>query len=216
MNSHNENQQISKILLAIGFGWVLSTIWLVAAAGWESLTFLSLIVTTAGFPLAMLIIWLLSRERIWKAFTGILNQKNLMTWILVGILYPLVTLLWISFEVMGFTPQEDFSWVTHPALLVYNLTAVLVISAMVHLTDEKARFSKQLVKIFPCGNGRLIPSLIWWLCHLPFIFVNGTAINRLDFPNFWLSLYLLTVLTVSFFISWGNDKERRDISSTAF
>ncbi|MBG0785736.1 MAG: hypothetical protein H0S79_11590 [Anaerolineaceae bacterium] len=198
-----------RTLLVISLGWLVAIIGWVAAGQWETFTLQNAVVSLGGFPLALFAVALFPKNG------PASNPKSLLTWLFLAFLYPLVTLLWLCFEVFNVAPMEDFSWLTHPALLVFNLFAVLFSGPLFKRLSETLSLSKQLRKAFTCGNGSVIPALLWWLWHLPFIFVNGAALTHMNYPPLWQTLYLLTVLAVSFFLTWGKNKERREVTSTA-
>lgn len=208
-------QRTSRMLITISLGLILAIIWGVAAGQWESLNFENLVITLGGFPLALLAIVSLPRQKVSQTNPQHGNKKSLLTWLFLAFLYPLVVLLWLCFEVFSITPIENFSWLTHTFLLVFNLFAALFFGPLINQLSEDWHLANQLRENFIFENGRLIPALLWWLWQLPFIFVNGAVLNQIQFPLFWLALYLLTVLVISFFLTWVKSKERREVSSTA-
>lgn len=212
----SNRKQTRRTLFVISLGWVIATIIWVAAGQWKSFTLQNMTVSLGGFPLALLAVVLLPRPNSSPANPRHGNPESLLTWLFLAFLYPLVTLLWLWFEVFSVAPMEDFSWLTHPALLVFNCFAVLIIGPLANRVSENVPLTKQLRKAFICGNGRFIPALLWWLWHLPFIFVNGTVLNHMQYPPCWFALYMLNVLCISFFLTWLRNKEHREVSSTAF
>ena len=212
----SNRQQTRRTLIVISIGWALAVIWWAAAGQWKYISFQNVSNSLGGFPLALLAVWLISRQPVNATNPRHRNQKPLLTWLFLAFLYPLVTLLWLCFEVFGIAPMENFSWLTHPAFLAFNLVAGLVSGPLLNRISKTGHLSNQLRKAFICGDGRLIPALLWWLWQLPFIFVNGAVLNQMEFPLLWLALYLLTALVISFFITWVGSKERREVPSTAF
>ena len=200
----------------ICLGWVLAIFWWAAAGQWKQGSIENVFTTFGGFPLALLAVWLLSLRKNKPNGAPYSKQKSLLTWLFLAFLYPLVTLIWFSCEIFSIAPMEDFSWLTHPALLVFNLFAVLFIGPLINWMGRDRRLSKQLRKAFTCGNGSVIPAVLWWLWHLPFIFVNGAVLNHIQYSPLWFTLHLLTVLCISFILTWLTNKERREVSSTAF
>jgi hypothetical protein len=99
----------------------------------------------------------------------------------------------------------------HPAVLIFNLMAVLLIGPLADLTGVKEQAVGSLKRRLPKQSGKWVLLVIWWLWHLPFIFVNGSVLARLHFSNGTLALYLVTVLGLSYLFTWGYDRKRRRV-----
>lgn len=194
----------------ISLGW-----WSLANAGNRPANFylsVSLWVVLGGFLPALMGIVVMHRAKRAKK-----NRLRFTPWgILVFNAYPaLITALYFS-QLLTPQPLVNPKWFFHPVVLVFNLMAVLMIGPLGDCLGYKARVLQTIKAIFPTHQGKLIVLFSWWIWHLPFIFLNGSALSALEFSNSFLAGYLLTILVISYFLSWGYDHERRLVLFTAF
>lgn len=130
--------------------------------------------------------------------------------------YPNLITLFYFFRIMMDHPFRTADWFYHPAFLVLNLMAVLLIGPAADFFGLKTWATETLKAKSPTNLGKHIVIFIWWIWHLPFIFLNGSALRALGFSNGFLGAYLLTILMVSYLLSWGYDRKQRLVLFTAY
>lgn len=213
-------QQSRRSLRIITFGLLLAAVWWGAAALSDSTGSAtlpqSLWGALGGFLLALAAMWVISAQRNRTPHKKARVPKSIWGGPLLAMLYPLSVILWLAFDLSGQVFAVTTQWLTGPVFLMLNLAAVLLIGPLANLTGWASSIAAWARQAFPRQGGKLFLGLIWWLWHLPFIFINGTALARLHFSGLWLALYLGTVLGISYLFTWGYDKKRRDVLSTAF
>jgi hypothetical protein len=212
--SPERHRSLSPFLI-LGVGWVLSILWWVLAllsggAGQEAFP-QSLLAALGGFVPALvgLLVMQAARGRVRKKPTRAAGW----TWVVAGLvaLYPLLVVALLVWEFFQPLSAGLMRVLTHPAMLVFNLMAVLLIGPVADLTGLKEQTVRSLKQRLPKRAGKPILLVNWWLWHLPFIFVNGSVLARLHFSNGILALYLVTVLGVSYLFTWGYDRKRRRV-----
>jgi uncharacterized protein len=195
---------------------------LILSLGWWSLAIagnrpesaylpVSLLAVMGGFLPALVIIAIMHFAKA--------NRKSRLRLKSLGILgfvaYPILITVFYFSQLLTAQPSMDLKWLFHPAILVFNLMAVLVIGPIADCLGIKARVTNTLKEKFPTNQGKLIALFTYWIWHLPLIFLNGSALSALGFSNGFLGGYLLTILMISYFLSWGYDRERRLVLFTA-
>lgn len=183
MSDQTATSHSRKAYWFLGAGGFLSILWcsvaLATDSQWQAHLWSVLIIALAGFiPALAGLLWLKGQPN--------RPRKAGSTELALSLLYPLIALGGFAWAI--FRPFSTlFSIITHPLLLVINLSASLLVGAILNRL-----------------NGRVHKGLAltaWWLWHLPLIFINGTALLRLDFSNLLMILYLVTILALSFGLS---------------
>ncbi len=209
------HRSLSPFLL-LGVGLVLSFLWwalalLAGNPGQESLP-LSLLVTLGGFIPALMAL-LVARAARGKPKARAEQPARRTGWAMAGLvaLYPLAVVVLLAWGLFQPLSPGLTRILTHPALLIFNLMAVLLVGPVADLTGLKEQTVGSLKRRLPNQSGKGVLLVIWWLWHLPFIFVNGSVLAKLHFSDWTLALYLITVLGVSYLFSWGCDRKRRRV-----
>ncbi len=179
--SHSE-----KTYWSLGAGGLLSLLWcglaLAADPLWETHLLSALLTAFAGFvPAVAGLLWLDGHT---GRQPGQIHPKVGSTWLAISLLYPLAMLggfVWASSQPAPLL----LNIITQPLLLIFNLAASLLIG--------------RILMTFDFHKGLSLAA--WWLWHLPLIFINGAALLQLNFSNLLMSLYLVTILTLSFVLS---------------
>ncbi|MFW5713835.1 MAG: hypothetical protein ACOCYU_04115, partial [Brevefilum sp.] len=196
MNHQATNQNANKFVLLMVAGIILSLVWwYLAVTGIHSKQIdvsLSLLIVLGGFLPAAIGIVLLNAVKHEKGKTF----KN-HPWVIIAFVSYPVLIMFVYFSQI-FTGQWDIppDWIYHPGLLIFNLMAVLLIGPIGDSLGFKAHATDYLKAKFPTNKGKLIAIFSWWVWHLPFIFLNGSALSALNFLNSFLAAYLLTILGV--------------------
>jgi FtsH-binding integral membrane protein len=184
MSDQSATSHPSKKYWFLGAGGLLTLLWccltLIADPQWQAHLWPILLVTLAGFLLCLAGL-LLVKDQAEDPTT-----KNSNLWFALSLLYPLTMVglfIWASLH----TSATLSKIITHPLLLVLNMTASLLIGFFLN------RWNNQV----PKG----LNSIAWWLWQLPLVFINGTALGQYHFSNLLMILYLITILTVSFGLS---------------
>ena len=194
MNARTVNNFPEKVYWYLGDGALLSLFWwglaqsndpLASAHLWPSLA-----IALGGFVLATPILILLNTSE----FTKPQNRKSASVGLTLSILYPLALLGLFVWDQLGPSITGWLAVLTYPGALTINLTAGLLIGAVLN------RYESHLAK----GLG----GLIWWFWQLPLIFINGSALLHYHFSNLLMFFYLATVLSLSFWLAWGQVKSR--------
>jgi hypothetical protein len=173
---------------------------------------LSLLIVLGGFLPASFGIAILYRLMRVKE-----TKLNLSLWAILAFnAYPILTTLFYFSRIMVDQPVRTMEWLNHPVFLVINLMAVLLIGPAADSFGLKTWATETLKAKSPTNLGKHIVIFIWWIWHLPFIFLNGSALRALGFSNGFLGAYLLTILMVSYLLSWGYDRKQRLVLFTAY
>ena len=206
MNSLSTKSQIVSRFRYIGAGIVLSTIWWVlSVSSFEQfhMEMLESAVTALGgfVPAVIGMLWIGNRIASTKEKVPLGNRKTRI-WLILSLIYPvaaMVALIWNTvYPKMWLTRL-----ITHPVILILNLMAVFLIGPVMALTGFAGK-SGAPSNQEGSGKGReLVLIGVYWLWHLPFIFVNSIALSKLNFSTPLLALYLVSILLLSYFITWG-------------
>ena len=149
----------------------------------------SLVIALGGLALATpILIWLDSAKP-----TKAQNEQKASLWLTLSMLYPLALLGLFVWNHLNALPARWLSALTHPAVLTINLAACLLVGTL--LNRHRAHLHPG------------ISWAVWWLWHLPLIFINGSALLQFRFSTLLMFLYLATVLTWSFWLAWHSEKK---------
>ncbi len=216
MNHSLMTQKSFKVLVRLVLGLIISLgWWSLAAAGSRpdrTNLWVSLLIVLGGFLPALIAIGLIKLTR------GIQPTRLAVNfWGVMGFAaYPvLITSFYFHQLLTGQLPSRLVG-LFHPAVLVFNLMAALLIGPIGDYLGFKDRATEYLRAKFPQKQGKLIALLTWWAWHWPFIFLNGSALSALGLSDGLLAAYLATILVLSYFLSWGYDRKRRLVLLTAF
>jgi hypothetical protein len=215
MNLQMHHQKSTRVVSIMVLGVFLSLVWWYLAMTGNPSTrpdlTISIISVLGGFLPAAVGIWMLKAANISKKMTSCISFWGM----LVFISYPgLITILFLTQTFMDH-PNVAPAWFYHPGVLTFNLMAVLLIGPIADSLGLKARMSEFLKAEYSAKQGKFILIFCWWVWHLPFIFLNGSALAAMNFPNSLMAAYLVTILGVSWLLSWGYDRERRLVLFTA-
>jgi len=149
----------------------------------------SLAIALGGLALATpILVWLNSAKPA-KAQNG----PNATLWLTLSLLYPLALLGLFVWNTLNALPAGWLAILTHPITLTINLATCLLVSALLNRHRDHSHTG--------------ISWVVWWLWHLPLIFINGSALLQFHFSTLLMFLYLATVLTLSFWLAWHSEKK---------
>lgn len=209
MSSKTANTQMVLRFRYIGAGIILSTIWWVlSVSNIDRFTLQDLIsaaVVIGGFvPVLVIMAWIGGRVSSAKDQANPPASKT-WVWAIVSLIYPVAVLVGLIWTILSPVPWLSHS-LTHPIVLILNLMGVFLIGPFMSLTGLTDKFDSSQNE--EGSNPRnLILLFVWWLWHLPFIFLNGLALSKINFSTLLLSLYLASTLMLSYIITWGNDRQ---------
>jgi hypothetical protein len=117
-------------------------------------------------------------------------------------IYPILITFLFLLQMMMDQPILAPDWFYQPGVLMINLMAVLLIGPIGDSLGVKDRVINWTEGAFPTKGRKWLLMFTWWVWHLPFVFINGSALVALNFPNILLAAYLLTILIISWLMSW--------------
>jgi hypothetical protein len=138
-----------------------------------------------------------------------------LAWFVLTGIYPLFISGWLITSFLIRLPAGLTAWIEHPIFLTLNLMAVLLVGPIAEITGLKDCLISRMKKDSTNQMGKWVVVFFWWLWHIPFLFVNGTALARFNLSDFMLGVYLLGILGLSFFLTWGYNQKRRQVLLTA-
>ncbi len=202
MNLQEPYRKSTQAVLLIAIGIIFSLVWWVLASTGDSFACPDLtrclISVLGGFlPAALGLLVLKSMKRRINPSSEIKLGR-----MLAFASYPiLVTILFLS-QMMMDQPALEAAWFYHPGVLTVNLMAVLLIGPIGDRFGDKNWVTNATTEELPTNQGKIVLIFTWWAWHLPFIVINGSALVALNFPNILMAAYLLTILTISWLMSW--------------
>ncbi len=219
MISNTPDNYLSRVYLKLGLFLLLSGFWyglaLILGETHPTTRLNQAGIILGGFLPAMAGLLLL---RCIQAARKKARRLNL-AWIIIPGIYPLFVsgalIADLFMRLPAGLPAGLKAWMEHPLLLAFNLMAVLLVGPIADITGLKDRLIAGMKKDLPHSKEKWIGALFWWLWHIPFIFVNGTALAGLNISELLLGGYLLVTLGLSFFFTWGYDRKRRQVLLTA-
>jgi hypothetical protein len=213
MNSQTQKRHMVSRFRFIGAGIVLSTIWWVLSVSKMEQLQLEMLesgaIAIGGFiPAVIGMLWIGSKVSTDKKQAKASSEKTWI-WVILSLVYPvgiMAALIWNTVDPIPWLTRL----LTHLAILILNLTAVFLIGPFMSMSDLTEKFGTLSKRNVSGKVGELILFVAWWLWHLPFIFLNGNALSKLNFSTPLLSLYLGSILLLSYFITWGDDSDLRN------